>query len=124
MPNDLPSVPNDRRAVRRYDADLGAQLLESADRPLPASLEAQVIDISKQGLKIRVWHDARPGCQLSLSVIYNGRESICLGEVIWKREANNGMIYGLRVNRWAYLDPELEYSLTVPGDRVLRSRAA
>jgi hypothetical protein len=110
---------SERRSSPRLDADLPVELLESTERPLNTTLQGRVLNISRDGLKVRFWHDAQPGCRFSLSISFNGRESICLGEVVWKRDSTSGMIFGLRVKHWTVLDPELGHCLDVSSGPAL-----
>lgn len=111
-----PSLANparpDRRQAPRFDTNLGIDLLESSDRELPAVMRGQILNISRHGLKVRFWHDSKPGSHLSLSLSFQEHESLCVGEIIWKREESGGMVYGLRVSQWTYLDPLLNYALS------------
>lgn len=100
-------LENERRKERRFLMDLGAQLIDSTSQSLREPLEGRVLDISRNGLRMEVWHDAPVGARFSISLQYNDDDSLCLAEVIWKRETTKGMVYGLRVHHWTYLTPLL-----------------
>lgn len=97
----------ERRKESRFLLEIGAQLIDSTDRGLREPIEGRVLDVSQNGLKLRIWHDAPIGARFSISLQYNEDDSLCMAEVMWKRESTIGMIYGLRVTHWTYLTPLL-----------------
>ena len=109
----LTHPPSDRRKEARFPINLSAQLLDSTDRGLREPLAARILDISRGGLKIEVWHDSLIGSCFSLTLQFRDDDSLCIGEVIWKRETIRGMVYGLRVVHWTYLSPALALQMKV-----------
>jgi hypothetical protein len=108
MEFDVISPPmSERRKETRFLTNMPALLLDSTSQALKEPLDAKIIDISKSGLKIEVWHDAPIGSRFSMSLHSDDDDSLCLGEVIWKMESTQGILYGLRIVHWTYLNPSL-----------------
>lgn len=97
----------ERRKELRFPINLSAQLIDSTTPSLRAPVAARILDISRNGMKLEVWHDAPIGSCFSLSLEYQDDDSLCLGEVMWKRDTTKGMVYGLRIIHWTYLTPPL-----------------
>ena len=105
----------DRRKFPRLEGHFRVDVLNMGDdpqvSPWEAVLEAEALDISMQGMRIKASHDVPLKSQLSVIVYYQGHESICLSEVVWKREVMGEFIYGLFFREWSILDPALEQAL-------------
>jgi hypothetical protein len=122
MEFDVISPPmSERRKETRFLTNMPALLLDSTSQALKEPLDAKIIDISKSGLKIEVWHDAPIGSRFSMSLHSDDDDSLCLGEVIWKRETTTGMIYGLRIVHWTYLTPRLASQLHQASNATTRA---
>lgn len=104
-------TPTDRRDELRFDRELPALLHESSAKTLAAPVPGRVLEISQNGLRVRLWHDAPIGAIFSLSLAFGERDSLCVGRVAWKRESNGGLIYGIHVTHWTLLDPALSFLL-------------
>lgn len=113
---DTPAPPpmpsSERRDEVRFERELPVELHESSARPVPGPLPGRILDISRNGLRVRLWHDAPIGTIFSLSLSFGERDSLCVGKVSWKRDSNNGVIYGLDITHWTLIDPTLSFLLT------------
>jgi hypothetical protein len=101
----------DRRKFPRMNGDFPTDVIDTAGDPLPVTLSARTVNVSRQGLGIEANTDLALGTQLSVSVQFDGRDSICLCQLLWKRRSDGGFSYGALVKRWSYLDPALELAL-------------
>ncbi len=109
LPRDPDLPDHERRRESRCSVNLPAQLVDSSESALSQVISTELLDISKNGMRVRVWHDAPVGTRFCLSIQHEEDTSLCITEVIWKRETTLGMIYGLRVIHWTYIAPALKH---------------
>ncbi len=108
----IPDIPDkDRRREPRIEVNMSAELIDSTGQILRENLAARIMDLSRNGMKMRVWHDAPAASRFCISIQFQEDVSLCIAEVIWKRETTAGMIYGLRIVHWTYLAPPLKYEM-------------
>lgn len=107
--------PIDRRKHPRFEGQFKVDLLNMGDDPQISAFEAVVpaiaLDISRQGLRLRTAYTVNVGTLLSAIVYYRGQGSVCLCEVVWKREIAGEFLYGLYIEEWPQLDSALEAQL-------------
>jgi len=105
----------DRRQCPRFEESFRVDLLNMGDDPRILSWEAVVpaeaLDVSKHGLRLQSVYNVAVGSLLSIIAYYHEQESICLCEVVWKREADGQHMYGLYVKEWTRLDAILKRKL-------------
>lgn len=111
----------DRRKYPRLEGDFPVDLLNMGDDPHTPRMESIVpghaLDVSRQGLRLKVSYNVPVGSVLSVILYYRGRESVCLCQVVWKRDMGSEKLYGLYIKDWSKLDALLEkrfYSMTIP----------
>lgn len=101
----------DRRRYPRLEGHFRVDLLNLGDDPNVSNwesiIEGEALDISMQGMRIKAFYNVGVGSLVSVVVYYKDRESICLSEVVWKREILGEFIYGLHFKEWTSLDPAL-----------------
>jgi hypothetical protein len=102
----------DRRRNPRLHTDARADIMGSVDQPAERPTGARVLNISKGGVALRTDRDMTVGTRVSLVLYYEGYDSVCLGELIWKKKENGLWVYGICVQRWSFLDPVLEQRLS------------
>ena len=104
----------DRRRHPRLEGQFPVDLLNMGDDPLVSPFEAVVagtaLDVSRHGMRLQISYNVAVGTLLSAVVYYRNRESVCLCEVVWKREFLSQPLYGLFIKQWSQLDPRLESS--------------
>jgi hypothetical protein len=102
----------DRRKYPRYEATFQVDLLNMGDDPTVSQFEAIVpgkaLDVSLRGMKLKAAYNAPVGSFLSVILYSEGGESVCLCEVVWKRESDGQMLYGVFTKEWSKLNPNLE----------------
>lgn len=102
----------DRRKYPRLEGDFPVDLLNMGDDPQTSRMESIVpghaLDVSRQGLRLKVPYNVPVGSVLSVILYYRGRESVCLCQVVWKRDIGNERLYGLYIKDWSKLDALLE----------------
>jgi hypothetical protein len=107
--------PRDRRSHPRLEGEFQVDLLNMGDDPTIPSSEAVVpgvaLDISRKGMRLKADYNVGVGTLLSAITYYRKHESICLCEVVWKREVENKKVYGLFIKEWSKMDPILEKKL-------------
>lgn len=105
----------DRRKYPRLEGEFPVELLNMGDDPNISPFEALVegiaLDISRQGMRIKSDYNVGVGSYVSAILYYKQKESICLCEVVWRREENGVPTYGLYFKDWTKLDPELDHQL-------------
>ena len=79
------------------------------NRPIVAAV---ALDVSRQGMRLRSKYNVSVGSHLSAIAYYKDRDSVCLCEVVWKREDAGQLLYGLFIKEWSKLDPVLNKKLT------------
>lgn len=111
----------DRRKYPRLEGDFPVDLLNMGDDPQTSRMESIIpghaLDVSRQGLRLKVTYNVPVGSVLSVILYYRGRESVCLCQVVWKRELGHEKLYGLFIKDWSKLDALLEKrfcSMTLP----------
>lgn len=106
MEND--EIFSERRKFRRINVDFSVEII-AAEKDLPDELnKGQGLNISQDGICLKTLLDIPVTGLVSLSCSFAGRDSQFVGEVVWKKLDPDGYIYGLKIKRWAYLDPLLE----------------
>ena len=107
--------PKDRRKYPRYEGQFSVDLLNMGDDPSISPFEAIVpgtaLDVSRQGMRVRANYHVPIGAFLSVILYSDGGESVCLCEVVWKREEEGQMLYGVFTQEWSKLDPKLARAL-------------
>lgn len=105
----------DRRRYPRFEGEFQVDLLNMGDDPGISAFEAIVagtaLDVSREGMRLKVSYNVAVGSVLSAIVYYAGSDSICLCDVVWKREVMGEYIYGLFIKEWSKLDPALDKKL-------------
>ncbi len=105
----------DRRQYPRLEGEFPVDLLNMGDDSGISRLEAIVpgraLDISRHGMRLKVPYNVPNGSVLSVIVYFRGRESVCLCQVVWKREYEGEKLYGLFIKDWSKLDSMLERRL-------------
>lgn len=105
----------DRRRHPRLEGEFPVDLLNMGDDPAISAFEAIVegraLDVSRQGLRLKVPYNVAMGSVMSVILYYRGRESVCLCKVMWKREILGDYLYGLYIEEWSKLDSFLEQKL-------------
>lgn len=106
----------DRRKYPRLEGEFPVDLLNMGDDPMVSPFEAIVsgtcLDVSRQGMRLKATYNVPIGTLLSAIVYYKNRESVCLCEVIWKREYLGQPLYGVYIKQWSQMDPSLEDRLS------------
>ena len=101
-----------QRKHPRIEGVFQVDLLNTGEDPsVPQSeaiVNATALDVSRQGMKLKVYYNAPVGALLSVIFYVGGADSVCLAEVIWRREENEKTVYGLYTKEWSKLSPELE----------------
>lgn len=107
----------DRRAHPRLEGQFRMDLLNMGDDPEISPYESVVpgdaLDISRSGMRMKVTYRVPVGTFLSVIVYYKGHDSICLCEVVWRREMMGEQLYGLYVREWSKMDRLLENQLAL-----------
>lgn len=107
--------PRDRRVHPRLEGQFHVDLLNMGDDPTISPFESVVsgeaLDVSRAGMRLKVTYRVPVGTFLSAIVYYKGFESICLCEVVWRREIMGEQLYGLYIREWSKLDRLLENQL-------------
>lgn len=103
---------SDRRQYPRFEGYFPVELLNMGDDPSVSPYEALVegtaLDVSRQGMRVRSEYNVPVGSYVSAILYYLDRQSICLCEVVWRRDGDEGLVYGLYFKDWTQLDPLLE----------------
>ena len=103
--------PKDRRVHPRLEGQFSVDLLNMGDDPSVSAFEAivtgEALDVSRSGMRLKITYKVPVGTQLSVIVYYKNYESICLCEVVWRREMMGEQLYGLYIKEWSTLDPLL-----------------
>lgn len=104
--------PKDRRLHPRYESTFHVDVLNMGDDPGVSQFEAIIpgtaLDVSRQGMRLKVPYSVPVGSALSV-ILYsaNGGQSICLCEVMWRREEMGEPLYGVFTKQWTSLDARL-----------------
>jgi hypothetical protein len=111
----------DRRKYPRLEGEFPVDLLNMGDDPRVSRFEAIVsgnaLDVSLQGMRLRVSYNVPVNSILSVIVYFRGHESVCLCQVVWKVDQGREKLYGLYIKEWSKLDSMLERrlnSMTLP----------
>lgn len=116
--------PKDRRKHPRYEGYFQVDLLNMGDDPTVSPFEAIVpglaLDVSRQGMRVKAAYNVPIGAFLSVILYNEGAESVCLCEVVWKREEEGQILYGVFTQEWSKLDPKMARVL----DRMDPERAS
>lgn len=107
--------PRDRRKHPRYEGHFQVDLLNMGDDPNVSPFEAIIpgtaLDVSRQGMRVRAAYNVPIGAFISVILYSDGGESVCLCEVMWKREEDGKKLYGVFTQEWSRLDPKLAQAL-------------
>lgn len=125
--NDELTKKIDRRKFPRLAARFRVDLLNMGDDPMfgtdQAVIEAESLDISKQGLRIKTSYNVSVKSNLSVIVYHKRHQSVALCQVVWKREMIREFVYGLYIKEWSELDKDLLARLnSLESDRPPHSR--
>ncbi len=103
--------PKDRRTHPRFEGQFRVDLLNMGDDPSISQFEAVVVgealDVSRTGMRLKTTYSVPVGTFVSAIVYYRNYESICLCEVVWRRDMMGEQLYGLRIKEWSRLDKAL-----------------
>ena len=109
--------PRDRRIHPRLEGQFRVDLLNMGDDESVAEFESVVpgeaLDVSRSGMRLKVTYRVPVGTFLSAIVYYKGFESICLCEIVWRRELMGEQLYGLYIRDWSKMDRLLENQLAL-----------
>src|SRR5262245_9594959 len=101
-----------RRQYPRFEGEFQVDLLNLGDDPGISAWEAVVtataLDISRHGLRLKTAYNVPLGAVLSAIVYYEHAESVCLCEVVWKKEIAGEFVYGLFIKEWSKMSRHLE----------------
>jgi PilZ domain len=107
----------DRRKHPRLEGHFPVDVLNMGDdpavSPFEAVLKSTALDVSRQGMRLQTNYNVPVGSVLSGVVYFHGTESVCMCEVVWKREADDQNLYGLFIREWSKLDLGLEKQLSL-----------
>lgn len=106
----LPAGP-ERRKSPRLKRDLDVDIVILSGKRAGDEIPGKVVNVSKEGLCLQMPPDIPLEEQLSLVVYCDDSDSLCVGKIIWKKEAGEKTNYGIHVLYWSYLDPQLERQL-------------
>jgi len=81
-----------------------------------ALVKAEAMDVSMHGLRIKTTYDVPTGSLVSVVFYFQNRESVCLCEVVWKRQIMGENVYGLFLKKWSFLDRSLDETLQALGE--------
>jgi len=106
----------DRRKYPRFEGTFPVDLLNMGDDPAISQfvpvISGSALDVSKQGMRLKALYNVSVGSLLSVVIYYKKRESVCLSEVIWKRNERGESTYGLFFREWSKLDKNLDEKLS------------
>jgi hypothetical protein len=109
--------PRDRRKHPRFEGQFKVDLLNMGDDPQTSAYEAVIpavaLDVSRQGLRLKTSYAVKVGTLLSAIVYFRGAGSVCLCQVVWKREEMGQFLYGLYIEEWPQMDSVLDAALKV-----------
>jgi hypothetical protein len=118
----------DRRKHPRCEGQFQVDLLNMGDDPTVSPFEAIVpgtaLDVSRQGMRIKAAYNVPIGAFLSVILYNEGGESLCLCEVVWKREEDGEILYGVFTQEWSKLDPKLEKALGARNEETSDERSS
>ncbi len=104
-----------RRQHPRLEGQFNIDLLNMGDDPAISSFEPVVsavgLDVSRQGLRLKSRYCVSTGSFLSAIVYFRGQGSVCLCEVVWKRQEGQDFLYGLFIKEWSKLELDLDREL-------------
>ncbi len=104
-----------RRQYPRFEGKFNVDLLNMGDDPSISSFEPVIpalgLDVSRKGLRLQSRYQVNVGSFLSAIVYYKGQGSVCLCEVVWKREEDGQFLYGLFIKEWSQLEMALDREL-------------
>lgn len=105
----------DRRKYPRLEGRFQVDVLNMGDDPNIAAweslVEAEALDVSMQGMRIKSSYDVSVGDLISVVFYYRNHESVCLCDVVWKRSLMGEFVYGLYLKEWSKLDHALSSKL-------------
>lgn len=100
--------PKDRRSHPRFEGRFSVDLLNMGDdpdiSPFEAVVSGEALDVSRTGMRLKISYKVTVGTFLSVIIYYKGYESVCLCEVVWRRELMGEQLYGLYTKEWSKLD--------------------
>ena len=109
-----------RRRYPRLQGRFQVDILNMGDDLAVSSTEALVkaeaMDVSMHGLRIKTTYDVPTGSLVSVVFYFQNRESVCLCEVVWKRQIMGENVYGLFLKKWSFLDRSLDETLQALGE--------
>ena len=119
-----PKRPDKRRHSRRAN-DYVVDATDLDDMNHETIIRGTGINISREGLGLKIDLDAPIGRLLSLIIYHQDRDSLCLGRITWKIKSDNEFHYGIHIKRWTYIDPPLEQAfISLEKKQTQPSRAA
>jgi hypothetical protein len=83
----------------------------SSIEPFEAVVVGEALDVSRTGMRLKTAYRVPVGSYVSAIVYYRNYESICLCEVVWRRDVIGEQLYGLRIKEWSKLDKCLSQQL-------------
>lgn len=104
-------VPAERRHYLRKKVDFQANIVGTDGMLMEEFSSGRVVNISKEGLCLETTFLAEVKALLSLVIYFEGRDSLCLAQIVWKSINQNEARYGLRIQHWTFLDPSLELEM-------------
>ncbi len=99
---------DERRQYQRISVDFEVAIVATEGSGGAEIMRGESINISKNGLCLKTDYEASISSLLFLSIVYGGRDSLFLAEVVWRTPKDKGFIYGLHIRHWTHLDPTLE----------------
>jgi hypothetical protein len=101
----------ERRRFPRISLRLPVSIVTSLGAETRESAEGTTVNISRDGMCLETDFKAPVASLVFLSVEYAGRDSLLLGEVVWRTEGSARHTYGLRIRHWTFLDAALDSAM-------------
>ena len=112
-----------RRKYRRITVDFEVAIVATEGNGSAEIMKGVAVNISKVGLCLTTEYEASISSLFFLSIVYGGRDSLFLAEVVWRTSNKEGYIYGLQIRHWTHLDPTLEREVMSSSEPVSSERS-
>jgi hypothetical protein len=105
-------MSKERRQHPRFEGRFPVEVLNTGDDPERSVWESiisgEALDVSRTGMRLQTPYHVPVGSAVSVLVYHKGLSSLCMGNVVWRREApEGGFLYGLYVDSWTTISRPL-----------------
>ncbi|MCG3204287.1 MAG: hypothetical protein KCHDKBKB_01002 [Elusimicrobia bacterium] len=102
---------SERRRYNRLPIECDVDVVTVSGNRAGDQIAGKVVNISKEGIGVLLRAEIPSRTQVALTIYSEEDQSVASGELIWSKEMPEGILHGIRIIQWSYLEPSIENQL-------------